>query len=133
MDEPEAELLIDLPEEPYELLELLQDIISTFREHYTGRFQNDSKETLVRKHLKSRLWQLDFHLEGYMNQQGPISQELYTAAHRVAVGLNSTIHARRIQDIIERDNENHYTTSPSPNVSRVKFGLAKLTFQNSER
>ncbi|KAL6819768.1 hypothetical protein V8C40DRAFT_281101 [Trichoderma camerunense] len=92
MDEPEAELLIDLPEEPYELLELLQDIIITFREHYTGRSQNDGKETL-----------------------GPISQELYTAAHRVAVGLNSTIHARRIQDILERDIEHHYIPSPGSN------------------
>lgn len=121
MDEPETEFLMDLPEEPYELLELLQDIISTFREHYTGRFQNDSKETLVQRHLKSQLWQLDFHLESYMTQQGPISQKLYTAAHRVAVGLDSTIHARRIQGILERDIGHHYIPSPGPNVSRVKF------------
>lgn len=121
MDEPEAGLLLDLPEEPYELLELLQDIISTFRQHFTGRFQNDNKETLAQRHFKSRLWQLDFHLDGYMNQQGPISQELYTAAHQVAIGLNSTIHARRIQDILERDIKHHYTPSPSSNVSRVKF------------
>ncbi|KAL7916498.1 hypothetical protein GGI35DRAFT_466092 [Trichoderma velutinum] len=50
-----------------------------------------------------------------MSQQGPISQELYTAAHKVAVGLNSTIHARRIQDIFERDIGYHDIPSPSPN------------------
>ncbi|KAK4080826.1 hypothetical protein Trihar35433_1931 [Trichoderma harzianum] len=126
MDEPEAEFLMDLPEEPYELLELLQDIISTFREHYTGRFQNDSKETLVQRHLKSQLWQLDFHLESYMTQQGPISQKLYTAAHRVAVGLDSTIHARRIQGILERDIGHHYIPSPGPNLETFRTFVRKI-------
>jgi hypothetical protein len=114
MDEPDAELLMDLPEYPNQLLELLQDTIRTFREHLTNRFHNDGQETSIRTHLKSRLWQLEFHLDDYMNQEGPISQKLYTAAYQMAVGLNSTIHARRIQEVLRRDIE--YPDIHSPDV-----------------
>ena len=127
MDEPEATLLVVLPEEPHELLELLQDTISTFREHLARRFQNESQETCARTHLNSHLWQLDFHLENYMShQQGPISQELYTAAHQVAIALNSTIHARRVRDILGRDIAHSYIHSPSPNVSTAAFQVAQV-------
>ncbi|KAK2593621.1 hypothetical protein QQS21_008669 [Conoideocrella luteorostrata] len=122
MDEPKAKLLVDLPKEPCELLELLQDIIGTLREHLIRRFQNGSLETLDRKHLNYRLWQLDFNLNGYMDhQQGPISQELYTLAHEVAIGFNSTIHASRIRDILEREIAPHYVHSPSPNGRESKI------------
>lgn len=53
MDKPEAEDFVDLPEEPHELLELLQDTINTFREHLTHSLHNDCQKTLPRKHLKS--------------------------------------------------------------------------------
>ncbi|KAL7964446.1 hypothetical protein HDV63DRAFT_271226 [Trichoderma sp. SZMC 28014] len=122
MDEPEDKPLVDLPEEPRELLELLQDTISTFREHLTRRFQVDSQETSARTHLNSRLWQLDFHLDGYMiHQQGSIGQKLYTAAHWVAEGLNRTIHARRIQDVLKRDIANLYIPISGQNDCESKF------------
>jgi hypothetical protein len=112
MDALQPELL-DLPQEPYELLHLLQDIIVPFAEHFTSRCNRSHKfkdrtairsiddEKLSWNRLTTYLWELHLFLEEYNQQGSPVSQALYTATHQVARSLESTIHGRRIQQVIK--------------------------------
>lgn len=124
MDEPEAGLSVDLPNKQDELLELLQDTIRTFRDHYVARIQNDTQNDKQKAEaqggLKSELWQLDFYLESYLDQGVPSSQKLYIAADQVAEAFDRVLYADRIQNILERDIENRN----SPNVGTVKLQQA---------
>lgn len=101
-----------LQPEPCELLDLLQDIIAPFAEHFTSRFIQSKKVDhraatgsvdgkvgwlQLNTHLRELFVFLMFHDE----QESPISQELFIAMHKVARSLESTIHASRIRQVIK--------------------------------
>jgi len=124
--------LLDLPEEPYALLELLQDIVGSFKEHFTNRFKDrDDDERFSRNRLKKDLSELDYYLVEYNQQGSPASQELYTAAHWVASSLERVIHGGRIQQVLERENLQVWVTSRDVTkvpIKHQRYLIAKANF-----
>ena len=91
------------PEEPYELLELLESIIRDFSYHFKRRFQDRSDPQLIRRRLLGELEELDFFLGEYIKQGSPVNKQLDTTARRTAETLKSTLHGNRIRDVLKNE------------------------------
>lgn len=126
-----------LQSEREKLLDLLQDIIVPYREHFAIRF-NRSKQFDHRtaatgsvngnvgwRELNADLRELSVFLEGYGEQESPISPELFDAMQAVAGSLESTIHGSRIRQVIET------TKLPNIDVSEISIKHKNYGYQSS--
>ncbi|KAH8898070.1 subtilisin-like protein [Thozetella sp. PMI_491] len=89
------------PEEPYELLELLESIIQDFSDHFKRRFQDRSDPQLTRRRLLMQLGELDLFLGEYIKQGSQVSKHLDATARQIAETLKSILHAGRIRDVLK--------------------------------
>lgn len=95
------------PEEPYELLELLESIIQDFIDHFKRRFQDSFQDRsdlqLTRMRLPMQLAELHLFLSEYIKQGSPVSKEVGGTAHQIAETLKSTLHGGRIRDVLRTE------------------------------
>ena len=92
------------PEERSDLLELLSNITRDLADHFQRRFQNKVDPNLARWQFMRQLDELNLFLGDYIRQGVSVDQELYTAAYQVAESLKSTLHGRRIQEVLRTEN-----------------------------
>lgn len=100
--------------EPDELLDLLQDVILPYADHFANRFNQSKKledRTATRSDgdkmswrcLETDLWELHLFLKEYDEQGSLVEEELDTAMHQMARSLERTIHGPRIQRVIKTE------------------------------
>lgn len=102
MDKSNSEHL-NLPDGPQDILKLLKEITSSFKECLKDRYQHIEDKNLDFLELIADLHQLDFFLAEYRMQISQCSPELYAAAESLATSVNSTLHHDRIQQFLKTE------------------------------